>query len=108
MFRDTDVPSDPNMRLILTLLTLSFPLYATNSVHLVDTYPPNTKGSQTFTNLSDEFIRCQISTRVDPDLPIGQLAEIRNITLAPYLSYTHHREGYKIIICEVVNASESE
>lgn len=63
----------------------------------IDIY--RTVGGTTYTNLSDDVLRCQISTRIDPSLPIGTLAEKRNILLRGSMSYVHQRKGEQIIYC---------
>jgi hypothetical protein len=86
------------MRILLILLSLSYPLSASEDLtHLIDTYFFGE--SVQYTNISDKFLRCMISTRVDPNLPLGTLAEKKTITVRPHFTVTHHRVGHKIIYC---------
>ena len=70
--------------------------------HLVDVY--RFDGRTHYTNTSDRILVCQISTH-NPEnhshmrLPLGTLAEKKNITLRQYQSYVHHRNGHQIILC---------
>jgi hypothetical protein len=88
------------MRFLLILITLSYPLKASEDLtHLIDVY--RSEGGVTYTNISDIPLWCQVSSKVDPDLPFGTLAEKRNVTIRGYLSYTHRRwPTEQIIYCE--------
>ena len=84
----------------LLLPLLFFPLLAHSEdlTPLVDVY--YTEGYAHYTNTSDIPLRCQISSKVDPNLPFGTLAEKRNVTLRGYLSYTHRRwPTEQVIFC---------
>ena len=81
--------------LVISLLPL--PLLS-DETHLVDAY--YWQGGVRYTNLSEHKLRCQISTKVDPNLPFGTLAEKRNIVIKPYHSYTYARyPNEQIIFC---------
>ena len=84
---------------LLAPLLLSAPLHANEDLtHLVDVYRDDT--GVVYTNTSDIPLRCQISSKVDPDLPFGTLAEKRNITLRGHLSFKWRRHPYEqIILC---------
>ena len=100
------------MRLFLTLFLLSYPLIASEDLtHLIDVY--RSEAHNVYTNTSDIPLRCQVSAKVDPNLPFGTLAEKRNVTIRGYLSYTHRRwPTEQIIYCERLveekNAPEHE
>jgi hypothetical protein len=85
------------------ILALLLALFAQSSsaedlTHLVDVY--RDRSGVIYTNTSEIPLRCQISSKVDPNLPFGTLAEKRNITLRGYLSYTHNRfPTEQIIYC---------
>lgn len=88
------------MHYLLSLLLLSYPLSASEDLtYLVDVY--YTEGYAHYTNTSDIPLRCQISARIDPNLPYGTLAEKRNVTIRGHLSYTHRRwPTEQVIYCE--------
>ena len=84
---------------LIPLLFLSLSAHSEDLTHLIDTY--RMKGSINFTNTSQIPLQCQISSRIDPTLPLGTVAERRNITLDRYMSYTHYRSPDETIIyCE--------
>ena len=86
----------------LLIAVLPLPLLS-DETHLVDAY--YWQGGVRYTNLSEQTLRCQISTKVDPNLPFGTLAEKRNIVLKPYHSYTYQRyPDQQIIYCEKEHA----
>jgi len=87
------------MHLLITLLLLSIPLQSSEDLtHYIDVY--YTEGFAHYTNKSDIPLRCQISAKIDPNLPFGTLAEKRNVTIRGHLSYTHNRHPYEqIILC---------
>ena len=100
------------MHLLIALLLLSIPISATEDLtHHIDVY--YTEGFAHYTNTSDIPLRCQISAKIDPNLPFGTLAEKRNVTIRGHLSYTHRRwPTEQIIYCErlveEINAPEHE
>ena len=86
------------MRYPLFAITLLSQPLLSDETHLVDAY--YWQGGVRYTNLSEHKLRCQISTKVDPDLPLGTLAEKRNIVIKPYHSYTYARyPNEQIIFC---------
>ena len=95
------------MHLLITLLLLSIPLTASEDLtHYIDVY--YTEGFAHYTNTSDIPLRCQISAKIDPNLPFGTLAEKRNVTIRGHLSYTHRRwPTEQIIYCERLVPEES-
>ena len=96
----------PLMRTLVILALLSTPSLA-DMTSFIDIY--RGQHSVTYTNVSDIPLRCQISSRVDPDLPLGQLAETRNITIREYMSYTHLRNPRtQLIYCEFAFSDSEE
>ena len=84
---------------LIPLLLLSPLAHSEDLTHLVDVY--YTEGFAHYTNTSDIPLRCQISAKVDPNLPFGTLAEKRNVTIRGFLSYTHRRwPTEQVIFCE--------
>lgn len=87
------------MYLLISLLILSFPLYAEDLTHLIDVY--NDGKSVVYTNITWIPVRCQISSNVDESLPFGTLAEKRNITIRGMQSFRWYRNpDSQIIFCE--------
>lgn len=80
---------------------LFFPLLAHSEdlTHLIDVY--YTEGFAYYTNTSDIPLRCQISSKIDENLPFGTLAEKRNVTIRGHLSFTWRRwPTEQVIYCE--------
>ena len=84
---------------LLAPLLVSAPLHANEDLtHLVDVY--RDESGVVYTNTSDVPLRCQISSKVDEDLPFGTLAEKRNVTIRGYMSYKWRRNPTsQIILC---------
>lgn len=85
----------------LLILPLIFaPLaHSEDLTHLIDVY--YTEGYAYYTNTSDTPLRCQISAKIDENLPFGTLAEKRNVTIRGHLSYTARRwPTEQVIYCE--------
>ena len=94
-----DVPISTRIMPLLALLLLSFPLYAEDLTHFIDVY--NNGNSVVYTNTTWIPVRCQISSKVDPNLPFGTLAEKRNVTIRGMQSYRWLRNpDTQIIFCE--------
>ena len=92
---------------VLVPFLLSPSLQAEDLTHLVDVY--RDRSGVVYTNTSDIPLRCQISSRVNPNLPFGTLEEKRNVTLRGYLSFKWRRWPYEqIIYCERLNEDEND